>query len=263
MPPVADGVRQRIPAPLRDALRAAGTEVGAVRQRLSGGPVPPRALRARVPGDFFAVGREFGHYLVDLGGLRPGDRVLDVGFRVGRLAIPLASYLGPEARYDGVDDWPEAVAWSRRVLTARHPNFQFHQVAMVEGTGAPGRPPPPEVLPFGDGAFDFVLFVSINHLTPEHFDFYLRESARLLAAGGTYFGTWYLADRLGGSPPGTPGPGACGEETARARLGALGLGVEAVHRGGWDGHRPALSFQDVVIARKDPVPTGPTGGGPG
>ena len=242
--PSVAALRRRIPRPVKDAVRVASRELDTARQRVTGGPVPPRALRDKVSGDFFGVGREFCGYMIDLGGLEPTDWVLDIGCKAGRMAIPLALYLEPEARYDGVDDWEEGIEWCRRALSSRHPNLAFHQVP-VEGRD--GSPPS---LPFEDGTFDFAFFASINHLTPTQFAFTLRETSRVLAADGKYLGTWYLRDRLGNDPPGTPGPGACSEDQAREHLASVGLAVEGVHRGSWDGFPSPLTFQDVVVAKK-------------
>lgn len=242
--PSVASLRRSIRRSAKEAVQAASRELDTARQRISGGPVPPRALRNQVSGDFFAVGREFCGYMVDLGGLEPTDRVLDVGCKAGRMAIPLARYLKPEARYDGVDDWEEGIEWCRHALSPHHPNLVFHQVPLEGRTHAAER------LPFDDGTFDFAFFASINHLTPEQFAFILGEVARLLAPEGTYFGTWYLRGRLGNTPPGTPGPGACSEDEARDRLASVSLAVEGVHRGRWDGSPSPLTFQDVVIARK-------------
>lgn len=243
-PPVA-ALRRRV----KNVVRAVDRELDTARQRITGGPVPPRRLRRQVSGNFFRVGREFCGYMIDLGGLRPTDRVLDVGCKAGRMAIPLARYLKPEARYEGVDDWQEGIEWCRHALSPRYPNLTFHHVPLEGHTQAP------EPLPFDDGTFDFCFFASINHLTPLQFAFTLQEVARLLVPEGTYVGTWYLRDRLGNSPPGTPGPGACDEADARERLGSVGLDVTGIYRGSWDGSPSPLTYQDVVVAARR-APTG-------
>ena len=47
-------------------------------------------------GDYRAIGLEYlGHY-VTIGGLKPTDRVLDIGCGIGRMAVPLTQYLDPE-----------------------------------------------------------------------------------------------------------------------------------------------------------------------
>ena len=117
--------------------------------------------------------------------------------------------------------------------------------------------PAPEPLPYADATFDFVTLGAILQLTPEAFDWYLAEAARVIRPGGTYFGTWFLwndsrpdEDRPAGSRTGVAPAIACTEDEARRRLRSLGLTVDAVHRGAWDGYEPSLSHQDLVIARK-------------
>ncbi|MGH9090612.1 MAG: class I SAM-dependent methyltransferase [Acidimicrobiales bacterium] len=229
-------VRDAVPKPVKQAAKSVLRRMADLDDRLHGRPVPPWALRKQVSGDFRKVGREFAGYLVELGGLRAGDRMLDIGCRAGRLAIPLLEVLGPDGRYEGVDTWPEGIEWCRRAVTPRHPGFRFRLV-----------PDELAALPCGDGELDVALFATINGLSPAGFAHALAESARVLRPGGTYFGTWYLWAR--GEHRTAPAL-ATTEEEARVRLDALGLDVLAVHRGRWDGYEPALSHQDVVVARR-------------
>lgn len=225
-----------VPAPVKEAARPIVRWSGVAGDRLRGRPLPPWSLRRQVPGDFRAVGGVFLGHLVELGGLRTDDRVLDIGCRAGRVAIPLTGYLAPGSRYEGVDDWEEGTAWCQRHLTSRAPNFRFKTIGMGV----------PEPLPYEPGSFDFVILASILHLSRPTFDYYLAEAARVLRPGGTYFGTWFLTAT--GTHPAMSL--ACTESEARARLEELGLGAEAIYRGSWDGHRPSLSYQDVVIGHK-------------
>jgi len=81
--------------------------------------VPPRGLVYVGSGDFRAIGDEFLHYAVRLGGLTASDRVLDIGCGLGRIARPLTAYLDATASYEGFDPVPQAIAWCRRHFTAR------------------------------------------------------------------------------------------------------------------------------------------------
>lgn len=219
--------------------------------RIRGRPVSPWALRSQVPGDFRKIGQEFLGYMVRFGGLKPDAHVLEIGHRAGRMAIPLTRYLGPDARYEGVDDWEEGTAWCQAALTPRYPNFRFRNVRMIpdEGDSAAGRHPEPAPLPYEDGTFDLVILASIVHLPPTAFYQLLREAARVMRTGGTYFGTWFLLDQPRSKGRSVP-PTACSESDARQRLWSLNLEVQNIRRGRWDGHEPSLSYQDLVIARK-------------
>jgi SAM-dependent methyltransferase len=86
--------------------------------------VPPRRLDFVGHSDFVETGDEFLGHFVELGGLQPNHKVLDVGCGIGRMARPLAGYLSAEGSYDGFDVNREGIGWCRRRY-ARHPNFHF------------------------------------------------------------------------------------------------------------------------------------------
>jgi len=216
--------------------------------RVRGRPVAPWALRSQVPGDFRKIGREFLGYMVQFGDLRPDAHVLEIGHRAGRMAIPLTRYLGPNARYEGVDDWEEGTAWCQGALTPRYPNFHFRNVRMMNHFAA-SRLPERAPLPYEDDTFDVVILTSIVHLPQAVFYQQLHEAARVIRTGGTYIGTWFLLDRPWDNQRSVP-PIACSESDARQRLWTLNLAVQTILRGRWDGHKPSLSYQDLVIARK-------------
>ena len=220
--------------------------------RRRGHPIPPWTLRSQVAGDWRAVGKEFLGYMVDLGGLQPDDRVLDIGCRAGRMAVPLTGFLGADACYEGVDSWEEGTAWCQRTVTPRNPNFYFSEIETERdrSRGAAACQRGTARLPYDDETFDFVILASIVHLSPDVFQNYLGEAARLVRRGGTYFGTWFLCCESGPEPSRLAPPIACTESEARRRLDSLGLAVEAVYRGSWNGWKSALSYQDLVIARK-------------
>ena len=65
---------------------------------------PTRVKRAFTgQGDFKETGNLFFQYFIELGELKPSERVLDVGCGIGRMAIPLTKYLDERGRYEGFD----------------------------------------------------------------------------------------------------------------------------------------------------------------
>lgn len=80
-----------------------------------------------------------------LNGVRPGDRVLDVGCGTADLCLIMAGQVGETGRVTGVDISPEMLAVGRsKVARSRH----AERVVLLEGNALD--------LPFPDGSFDVV-----------------------------------------------------------------------------------------------------------
>ena len=240
---------------------------------------PPRRLRGVGAGDFRAVGDALVEQLVGAGGLRPEHRVIDIGCGSGRLALPLTGYLRG-GRYDGFDVDAEMIAWCRRTITPRHPNFAFTLLDIANTHYNPGGAVGADeaAFPFAAARFDFAVATSLfTHLLPTGFANYAAETARVLAPGGTLFATFCLVDddvrarvargaahvdlrhrvrddagvEFHTLDPGSPETAVgFSEAHVRATLARAGLRVDAVHPGTWSGAATGLTFQDVVIARR-------------
>lgn len=238
--------------------------------------VPPRRLRGRVgDSDFVATGEAVADLLVELAGLRAGDRVLDVGCGYGRVARALAARLGAEGSYHGFDASAEAVLWCERRYARLHPGFRFTHLDVGNGVYNPdGALAARDVrFPYDDAAFDIVVVTSVfTHMLADGADRYLAECARVLRAGGRLLATFLLLDddararrREGAAAiefrqehwPAAFADPARPEEAVgydegwvRDRLAAHGLTVtEPVRRGSWSGRTGADGFQDVIVAR--------------
>src|SRR5207253_6977031 len=104
----------------------------AIREKLFGGfaPMIPReALMHDGPPTYAAYqagAEEFFKIYVDLCGLKPHERILDVGFGIGRKTYLLTDYLSGEGAYDGIDIVPEGIDFCTRAISSRFPNFRFH-----------------------------------------------------------------------------------------------------------------------------------------
>lgn len=242
--------------------------------------VPPRRMRGFVgDSDFGATGDEFLQLCIELAGLEPCERVLDVGSGIGRMARPLVAYLRPPGAYEGFDVVPDGIAWCRSRY-ASHPHFHFQLADVRNGLYRPdaGVAARDYTFPFDDATFDFAFATSVfTHLLPDEADRYLGEMARVLRPTGRLVATFFVLDAAGRhrSAPGgrlafahdhgdhatdslqTPEEAvAYHERWLRERLAAHRLALSGPLRlGTWSGLPDAdtRQFQDVVLAR-------PTGG---
>ncbi len=159
---------------------------------------PPRRLLrfATDPdSDFKETGRVFLQFLVAHCGLRPDGRVLDVGCGVGRIAVALTGYLDRNGRYDGFDVVPQEIAWCRKHVSARFPNFRFQLADVHNRTYNPkGRTRASEYrFPYDDNSFDLVVLASVfTHMLSRDMERYVMEVSRVLKRGGQCFVSFYL-----------------------------------------------------------------------
>jgi len=157
-------------------------------------PLPPRHLSFVGAGDYEATGQQFLGFFRELGDLQPGDRVLDVGCGVGRMAMPLTGYL-EGGSYAGFDVGRGMVRWCRRNISSRWPNFEFDWAPVHNGKYNPfGNVAATEFrFPYEDASFDFVVATSVfTHLLEADATHYVAECARVLAPGGRLFATFFL-----------------------------------------------------------------------
>jgi len=120
------------------------------------------------------LGREraFRQRLVELAGLQPRDKVLDIGCGTGTLAIVAKQRVGPEGTVDGVDASPEMIGRAKRKASKAGVEVRF-QIAIVED------------LPFPDECFDVVMStLMLHHLPRPVREQCVREMRRVLKPGG-------------------------------------------------------------------------------
>ena len=262
--------------------RPAARLKNALRRRLFPGRTRDLHRSGIGAGEFAAVGEELLRLAIDPGGLTPADRVLDVGCGLGRIALPLAGYLGPEARYTGFDVVEDAVFWCRRSLP--DPRFEFLHLDVQSDLYNPrGRFAPEGVrFPAADASCDSALAFSLfTHLTAPAAAHYLQEIARALRPGGRLVATFFLldAEAEAGIAAGRVAyrfahAASAGQEPARLedpatvetavayprawlmeRLQEAGFAlVGEVHRGRWSGtgnlEAAGLTFQDLIVAQR-------------
>jgi SAM-dependent methyltransferase len=239
--------------------------------------IPPRTLDFVGGTNYREVGLEFRDLFVRYGGLKPGDRVLDVGSGIGRMAAPLTGYLAASGEYQGFDIVKKGVQWSQKHITPRYPNFHFLHSDVKNKFYNPGGAYEASSyrFPYEDGIFDFVFLTSVfTHMFPSDMENYAKEISRVLTKSGTCFITMFLLNeesesliekklstqnfvyRLEGcvtADAKNPEASLAFEETyVRSLFVGLGLSIrEPIHYGAWCGRKEFLSYQDIVIATKE------------
>lgn len=269
--------RRILPRSFRRTGRSVLDAVRETADRLLGRQLPldpPEHLVAGIGGSWW-VGANYLAHFRELCDLKPGEAVLDVGCGVGRMAVPLAGYLGPAGRYEGFDIIPANIRWCRRAITPRWPNFRFRHADIFNREYNPdGRVRGEEYrFPYPDATFDFAFLTSVfTHLMPAEAAHYLAELGRVLKTGGRCLATFFLlnpeADGLIDAGKSRhvmqprdglirvhsrEVPEACialDEGFVMNAARKAGLTADPVRYGSWCGRDDGFEFQDVVILRK-------------
>jgi pimeloyl-ACP methyl ester carboxylesterase/SAM-dependent methyltransferase len=270
-------VQEEEPERIADALRWTVEHAGRPADDLK---IPENFLPGLGSGDYLEVGRAQVRRLVEVAGLRPGDRVLDVGCGLGRTARALTEVLSPAGRYDGIDVVRDVVRWCQQNLTRADPRLRFHHAAVESGLYSPGAGVDAREyrFPFSDASFDFVVAESLfTHLAAAEARHYLSEIGRVLRPGGIACVSAFLLDAVsraaieGGrsdhrfavargddwiDDPDQPLLAVAFEaEWFRRALADAGLEpTRPVADGAWRGVGVPLSYQDMVVARRRSAP---------
>jgi SAM-dependent methyltransferase/GT2 family glycosyltransferase len=157
-------------------------------------PKPTEEYIALVGSDF-EVSYYFLAYFIQMGGLAPTDRVLDIGCGVGRLAYSLAYYLKRPGSYEGFDIIGSLIDWAQKNITPRFPIFKFRPVniynQMYNPTGTVQAVD--FIFPYADESFDFIFLTSVfTHMQAQEVQHYLEEINRVLKLGGRCLCTCFL-----------------------------------------------------------------------
>lgn len=127
--------------------------------------------------------------------LRPDEKVLDVGSGVGRVALPLTTYLNRKGGYEGLEIVKEFVEWCQKNILTRYPNFHFKHADIQNRSYNPnGKFEASEYrFPYENESFDVVFLFSVfTHMLPKDLENYLSEISRVMKKGGRCLITYFL-----------------------------------------------------------------------
>jgi SAM-dependent methyltransferase len=238
--------------------------------------LPPTNLRSRVGEGrhFLMEGHRKASLLINMCGLREGEKVLDVGCGCGQVAISLGRMLGWDSiDYEGFDIHVPSVLWCQRNIERKHPNFRFRYASVHnsmygfdnELSASSYR------FPFSDASLDLVFLFSIfTHLLPDEAWHYISEIRRVLRPGGRLLATFFFynesnavtigwrrneplhqMDGFWTTNPKTPEAAVCFQERdVLQRLDEAGFESSIYHSKLRSNPLPVPLGQEIVIATK-------------
>ena len=238
--------------------------------------IPPKSMTFAGLTNFEEIGEEFKGYFIELAYLQPNNRVLDVGCGMGRMAVPLTSYLSKEGEYWGFDINKVCIEWCKRRISRRFSNFHFQHIDIYNKVYNPyGKVRAQDLqFPFDHEFFDLVFLTSVfTHMLPSDMENYLSEISRVLKAGGRCLITFFILNeesenlvRSGDSmldfryningclTTNEKDPEAAvayNEEFVMRLFKKYGLKIaQPIHYGSWCKRDNCLTYQDLIIATK-------------
>lgn len=157
--------------------------------------IPPRKMIFIGDGDYRKIGWEFFNYFKELGNLKQNHNVLDIGCGIGRMALPLVTYLNQDGAYYGFDIVKEGIDWCKNNITKRHPNFTFKHSDIYNKCYNPkgSENSLSYTFKYQDSFFDFAFLTSVfTHMMKEDVEHYLQQIHRVLKNDGNCLTTFFL-----------------------------------------------------------------------
>jgi len=239
--------------------------------------IPPKGKIFIGSGDFVETGNTLKNQLIELAGLKPHHRVLDVGCGLGRIAVPLTDFIKDGGSYEGFDIVKSAIRWCRNKITSPYPNFRFTHMDLKNDLYnlRTDKEAKDFIFPYADEDFDLVFLTSVfTHMVIDDVENYLDQIRRVLKPGGTCFATFFLINDEARDLMQKSGKEmfqtkldhhylfharvkeanvAYDEDYLKEHLiGSKGLVLDQIHYGFWSGRpkTPLDNFQDICIITK-------------
>ncbi len=157
--------------------------------------IPPNGMIFVGGGNFRKIGSMYLQRFKNLNLIQPSYRVLDIGCGIGRIAIPLTTFLSLEGSYEGFDIVKSGITWCNRHIKSNFSNFNFTHINLKNSLyNSKSKEIAKDLkFPYPDDEFDFVIATSLfTHMLVEDMDNYLSEIHRVLKKDGICYATFFL-----------------------------------------------------------------------
>ena len=237
---------------------------------------PPKGKIFIGSGDFKQQGQRLLKILINQGGLMPHHRVLDVGCGIGRLAVPLTTFLNNKGSYEGIDIVKSGINWCNKRINKNFPNFKFLHINLKNDLYnlKTSNEAKNFIFPYKENEFEMVFLFSVfSHMIPADVNNYLNQIHRVLKDGAVCVATFFILNKesitLMKKNDGLQfnfdmkthvllkknvkeANVAYKEEALFQMIEENNLKVESFYKGFWSGRRKndCIDFQDILILRK-------------
>lgn len=189
-----------LPLPLRKAVRRLYFLPTDFWKSISGkskNEIPPDGKNFIGPGNFEAIGLEFFEYFKLFGKVKPNHQILEIGCGMGRMALPLKSFLNDEGRFYGFDIVEEGISWCNQKIAPKDNRFNFKKANIYNKLYNPSGNIKADtfLFPYPDNQFDFIFATSVfTHMLPNEVFQYLKEANRVLKTEQLALFTFFIVD---------------------------------------------------------------------
>lgn len=155
--------------------------------------IPPKGLIFIGSGDFEKQGIVNLEWMKAYTNLQPDSSVLDIGCGIGRMAIPLTTFL-KNGQYDGFDIMKTGIDWCIKKIHSRYPNFRFKWVdahnELYRNSAVKANA---LTFPYQNSSYDIQIATSLfTHMMPDDMQHYFSEMYRVAKIGGQIYATFFV-----------------------------------------------------------------------